>query len=59
MFLALDAIVAWVACTYLHLKFAWHHLIDITPDPFLAWLNRSHKWMADVLKVLCGMSIFR
>jgi hypothetical protein len=47
------------ARTRSHIKFAWHHLIHIAPDPFLAWLDRSHERMTDVLKMLGGMSIFR
>jgi len=48
-----------VARTPSHIKFAWHDLIYIAPDPSLARLNRSDEWVTGVLKMLGGMSIFR
>ena len=50
--------VALVAHTRSHIKFAWHDLIDIAPDPLLARLDRSDEWMADLLKMPGGMFVF-
>jgi len=58
MVLNLVAIVALVALTRSHVKFAWHDLIQIAPDPCLPRLNRSDEWVAGVLKMLGGMSVF-
>jgi len=46
-----------VARTPSHIKFAWHDLIYIAPDPSLARLNRSDEWVTGVLKMPGGMSV--
>jgi hypothetical protein len=55
--LALAIILALVILTHSHVKFAWHNLIHITPDPPLAWLNRADEWVTDLLKMPGGMFV--
>ena len=42
----------------LDLEFAGFNLIDITPDPRLAWFDRANQRMLDLLKVFGRMLVF-